>query len=182
MYRLEHRLRNEVHRRRQLPPSLCTATCDHRPCDGVHRRQQPLPAVTFVMRSPPSAAATFAMQRHRRPPPARCRPLPTTRTVCVRRALSSATIAFAMMSTTARRHRLLHKPLWDNRLCVVISCKTHGHRRAAQFVHRRRPRPGRDVRRRLGPRPCAFPDECQPESALKKDRGRDRSTQSSHPR
>ena len=47
---------------------------------------------------------------------------------------------------------------------------------------RRRPRPGRDARRRLGPRPCAFPDECQPEPALKKDRGRDPSAQSSHPR
>lgn len=47
---------------------------------------------------------------------------------------------------------------------------------------RRRPRPGRDARRRLGPRPCAFPDERQLEPALKRDRGRDRSARSGHPR
>ena len=126
------------------PPAATAAR--HHICDDAHRRQQPLPSI---------------VQRHQRSPPARHRTPQTATAVRVCRALSSATIAFAMMCTAARRHRLWYTSPRSHRPCDARSSTTTWRARALVTVAftattRERTTPSVCPRRRQPPSPCSF--------------------------
>ena len=178
---------------RQAPPSTAAAF-------AVQRRRRPLrsPCTAVSARcprcTPPSAAIAFAMIYSAGS--SRCLQCSQGNAAiggrCLRHATPPATFSRRELPS-APAILAVHTAIGGHRPCAMVNstgtsttiggyCPRHVPSLSIACAMRRRPRPGRDARRRLGPRPCAFPDECQPESALKKDRGRDRSAQSSHPR